>query len=352
VQVLPIHDNEAWLRDILGKVALASLVVGALLLGGGFLAGAICGATVLEAVGVGVAFFAGNELLGQIGDALGPGWRDTLQGGFGVGASLFAGYSGLRAIGTGRPLLGEPVDAVTGEVCMWHTDFTLAGALALTLKRAYASGSRHHSCFGPKWCSTWGQWVEAAGDTATWFTSDGRSIEFTLPESGSEWVRHPHVNAVRLRRATGVYEVRDAERRILRFAAARGERWQLTAIEDANGNGIRFSYDDNGALRRVEHSGGYRLEVQGTATQIRRIALGNGEGEIEIVRYEYDEAGRLAAVIDGSGLPFQYSYDDQARVIHWENRNGSWYDYVYDARGRCVHAVGPERLYHQYCSPK
>ncbi|HKE23023.1 MAG TPA: RHS repeat-associated core domain-containing protein [Bryobacteraceae bacterium] len=346
VQVLPIHDNEAWLRDILGKVALGALVAGALLLGGGFLCGAICGAAVLEAVGIGVAFFAGNELLGEIGDALGPGWRDTLQGGFGVGASLFAGYSGLRSISAGRPLLGEPIDGVTGEVCMWNADFALPAALALTLKREYASGSRHRGCFGPKWCSTWGQWVEVEGGTATWFSGDGRSIEFPLPENGSDWVRHPQVNKVRLRRAGGGFEVRDEQRHTLRFSHVFGERWQLSAIEDANGHSIHFFYDDAGALRRVEHSGGYRLHVEGTAAQIRRIALASGAEEIELVRYEYDESGRLAAVIDGSGRPFRYAYDDQARVTHWEDRNGTWYDYIYDSRGRCIHAIGPERLYH------
>ena len=347
VRVLPIHDNEAWLHDILCKVALASLAAAALLLGGGYLAGAICGAAVLEAVGVGVAFFAGNELLGEIGDALGPGWRDTLQGAFGVGASMFAGYAGLRSIETGRPLIGEPVDAVTGEVCMWKTDFELPGALPLTLKRSYASGSLHNGCFGPRWSSTWGQWVEVEGNVATWYTDDGRRIEFTLPPEGDAgWVRNPLVDQVRLRRAMAGFEVRIPERRILRFAARFSRRWQLSAIEEANRRSIRFTYDETGALRRVEHSGGYRLGVQGSASQVQRVALAGAHGEIELVRYEYDESGRLAAVIDGSGVPFRYLYDEQGRVVRWEDRLGAWYDYVYDARGRCIQGIGPDRMYH------
>jgi RHS repeat-associated protein len=347
VQVLPIHDNEAWLRDILGKVALASLAAAALLLGGGFLCGAICGAAVLEAVGVGVAFFAGNELLGEIGDALGPGWRDTLQGGFGVGASLFAGFSGMRAIDTGRPLIGEPVDGVTGEVCMWKTDIALPGALPLVLKRTYASGFRQSSIFGPKWCSTWGQCVEADGNVATWYTDDGRSIEFTLPsETSSAWVRNPYVNQIRLRRVNAGFEVRNEQRRILQFSGRFGKRWHLTAITDPNGHAIRFSYDESGALRSVDHTGGYHLDVEATSTQIHRVTLQAGDKSQELVRYEYDDRGRLAGVVDGSGLPFRYRYDDQARVIHWEDRKGTWYDYVYDSRGRCIHAIGPERMYH------
>jgi RHS repeat-associated protein len=347
VQVLPIHDNEAWLRDILGKVALASLAAAALLLGGGFLAGAICGATVLEAVGVGVAFFAGNELLGKIGDSMGPGWRDTLQGGFGVGTSIFAGASGLRAIGEGRPLIGEPIDGVSGEVCMWKTDIALPGALAVILKRAYASASPHESCFGPRWSSTWGQWVEAATNTATWYSDDGRHIEFELPSDGpSTWIRHPHVNRVRLRRDNSGFAVITDSGQILRFAVRSGCRWQLSGIEDRNGNTIRFRYDESATLRRVEHSGGYVLNVEATANRVHRIELKTATGPVELVRYEYDDQSRLAAVIDGSGLPFRYRYDTHGRVIHWEDRKGTWYDYVYDSRGRCIQAIGPARMFH------
>jgi RHS repeat-associated protein len=347
VQVLPIDDAEAALRDLLGKVALASLVGVALLLGGGFLAGAICGAAVLEFVAVGVAFFAGNEVLGLIGDQLGPGWRDTLQGGFGIASTMFAGAKGLRSIETGRPIIGEPVDGVTGEVCMWKTDFTLPGALELTLKRSYASGLEQGGCFGAKWRSTWGQWAEAVGGVVTFNAADGRSIEFDAPlDAAGEWIANPLVNQLRLRRVAEGFEVRDEQRRTLRFAERAGARWLLSAIEDANGNAILFTYDKTGALREVVHTGGYRLKVEGTASQIERVSLLADEGEIELIRYEYDEGGRLAAVIDGSGLPFRYFYDDAGRVTRWEDRNGVWYQYRYDARGRCIEALGPERMYH------
>ena len=344
VQVLPIHDNEAWLKNLLGEIALGALIGTALLLGGGFLAGAICGAAVLDAVAFGALFFAGNELLGDIGDALGPGWRDTLQGGFGVGSAIGAGYGGLRSINAGRPLLGEPVDGVTGEVCMVKQDLVLPGALELELTRMYASGLEHGSCFGPKWCSTWGQFVEEAGSVATYFAHDGRSVAFE--PQGDAWQRHALVDRIRLRRSTIGYEVRDDRGRTLKFAERLGARWLLTSIEDRNGYAIRFGYDPNGALRDVRHSGGYRLEVEGTAAQLRRVFLLEGAARrTELIRYEYDAGGRLAAVIDGSGLPFRYEYDDAARVTRWQDRAVTWYEYRYDAGGRCVHAYGPDGLY-------
>ncbi len=344
VQVLPIDDAEANLRNILGAVALASLVGVGLLLGGGFLAGAICGTAVLNAVAVGFLFFAGNELLGVAGDHLGPGWRDALQGGFGVAALVGGGYKSMRSIETGRPLLGEPVDGVTGEVCMVKSDFLLPGALPLELKRAYASGLDHGSCFGPKWCSTWGQYVEDAGTVALWQTADGRSLGFELLDAEpAAWLKTPLVDKVRLRRAPVGYEVRDQQRRTLRFSERLGVRWLLTSIEDPNGYSIRFTYDRNGALREVNHSGGYRLHIEGTASQIRRVVL---DGGTELIRYEYDSGGRLSAVIDGSELPFRYEYDEAARITRWQDRSVTYYEYRYDEAGRCIEAVGPDGMYH------
>jgi RHS repeat-associated protein len=349
VQVLPIEDNEAWLHNLLGKVALGALAGVALLLGGGFLAGAICGTALLEFIGVGVAFFAGNEMLGALGDKLGPGWRDTLQGGFGIAALVGGGAKGLRDLEAGRPFFGEPVDGITGEVCIRKTDFTLPGALELTLKRSYASDLDYGSSFGPRWCSTWGQRVEHSGASAIYYTDDGRSIGFGLFNSpdAEGWVRNTLVNKIRLRRTGQGFQVRDAQRRLLRFEQQDNNQWLLTAIEDANANSIRFEYSGDGALQSVTHSGGYQLVVDATPAQIRRIALITFSGkEVELMRYEYDARGFLTAVIDGSGQPFRYTYDDNARVTRWDDRLGTYYDYTYDAQGRCVEAVGPGGMYH------
>jgi RHS repeat-associated protein len=242
-----------------------------------------------------------------------------------------------------RTCEGDPVDVVTGEVLLWKTDFLLPGALPIELKRNYASALPHSSCFGPHWASTWGQYVEGDDEQATYYTDDGRRITFEVSaDKPGEWAANPRVNKIRLRRAVDGFEVCDAQRRMLRFASPFGGRWLLSAIEDANGNAILFTHDGAGALRSVEHSGGYCLQVEGAPTQIQRVMLDG----IEVVRYEYDAAGMLVAVIDGSGLSFRYSYDEHGRATRWEDRNGNWYKYRLDDRGRCVEAQGPDGVYH------
>jgi RHS repeat-associated protein len=245
-----------------------------------------------------------------------------------------------------QPSCADPVNIVTGEVLMWRTDFVLPGALPVELKRNYASNLSHSSCFGPHWASTWGQYVEAPdSDTAEviYYAADGRRIAFEVPaEEPGDWMANPYVNRLRMRRIAEGFEVLDDQRRTLRFASSFGGRWLLSAIEDPNGSTILFSYDTTGALREVTHSGGYRLQVEGTSAQIRRVTLA---GE-ELIRYEYDAAGMLAAVIDGSGLPFRYFYDQHGRAVRWEDRKGVWYQYRLDDRGRCIEAQGPDCIYH------
>lgn len=351
-QMLAISDREAQAAHLLGIIGLGALFAGAALLLGGYLLGAICGTVLLEALGTGLLFFGGNELLGLLGDALGPGWRDTLQGAFGLAGVLAAGWQGLRSFQAGRPFFGEPVDGVTGEVCHQKTDFSLLGALELALTRTYISGASQRGCFGPKWRSTWGQYIEVDGAAAIYHTDDGRSIGFDVsPTDGQRrvgsWIQNRFVRRIKLRLGASWIEVVDEARRLLRFECQIENRWLLTSIQDQNLNTIRLEHDETGALRRVNHSGGYELAVEGTATEIRRIALLEPHGVIsELTRYEYDEKGRLAGVIDGSGYPLRYTYDEADRLVKWVDRRGSWYQYTYDVEGRCVEATGPEGIFH------
>ncbi len=344
VRLLEVNDREAWLTEVLTYVAVGAAVVGLILLTGGWAAGAICGTVVLKTLAVGALMIAANYGLGELGDALGPGWRDTLQGGFGVGTSLWAGYKGLRMFG-GRPFVSEPIDAVTGEVGIRHMDFTLPAALPFAFVRTYLSGGEHGSCLGPKWYSTWGQWLQVDGSKVFYVTDDGRTIDFDRPMLGNE-TKNRYVDKVRLRRnATGL-NIRDAENRTLRFQKQVGDRYLLTAIEDLNGNAIRITHDDDGAIREVTHSGGYTLKVEGTPDRITRISQVNrGGGETELVRYAYSGSGMLSAVIDATNLPYRFEYDADGRITRWIDRVSDWFEYTWDVEGRCIAATGPASMY-------
>jgi len=86
-QVLPIHDNEELLRTGLEYLGLAALA------GGAILAAAAGGAALLGFAAWTAGGMIGFAGLGWIGDQIGPGWGDILQG---AGGLLLLGASGKK----------------------------------------------------------------------------------------------------------------------------------------------------------------------------------------------------------------------------------------------------------------
>ena len=83
-RVLAVHDFEDTLHNFFADLMKVSLLAMA-----GITALAGIGPLLVFGLTVG-AFYVANETLGMLGDQLGPGWRDILQGGFGLG-TLFLG---------------------------------------------------------------------------------------------------------------------------------------------------------------------------------------------------------------------------------------------------------------------
>lgn len=346
IRILEVNDFESELEGVLTKVALGAAVAGALLLTGGYFAGAICGVVLLKAAGAATLFFAANSLLGQVGDALGPGWRDTLQGGTGVGTLLVSGYKGLRMF-EGRPFFGEPIDMVTGEVCMKKTDFSLPATLPLVLNRIYMSGLNREDGFGPGWCTTWGQRLDSSGENLLYLTDDGRSIQFKAPATLQDEEKNPGAREFCLRRTEHGFLVETGAFQRLRFEHSLGSQWLLSGIEDLNGNVIHLQHDETGTLCGISHTQGYRLKVEGSDRKITRIStVDEHGGESTLIEYNYSSEGWLRSVVDATKLPFSYSHDAYGRVTRWEDRNGDWYSYQYDGEGRCIEAAGAEGMHH------
>jgi hypothetical protein len=62
-------------------------------------------------------FEAGSEVLGEIGDSIGPGWHDIFQGLFGLGAIVAGGSRGKKmAEGEARPGLRDLISDETGSI--------------------------------------------------------------------------------------------------------------------------------------------------------------------------------------------------------------------------------------------
>ncbi len=263
VQVLPIFDTEAFFKSVLEVVALVSGVI---------LFGAAIAAVVAGTLTIG-AFAAGLGLAATFGAAswaaekyLPPGWNQIASGVIDI--------AGIATMGKLMEGMGEPIYPPTGEVVSMTTDFVLPGALELRFERYYASALGQQDWLGHNWSCTWGQRVTNTGaGVVHYYPGDGRRLVFELNSSADSngWLRNPEAGRLRLRPTLTGFEVRTGAGHTQRFDRAVGQTWLITAIEDRNGNTIHFPHDDQGALRTVDHSGGYRLRISGAPSQITAI---------------------------------------------------------------------------------
>lgn len=334
VTVLAIHDPEEMMKKFLSAVVLVSAVI---LTGGALIAGTLTVGTVLGAVAlIGVTSIAHNAAMKY----LPPGWNQLAAAAIDT-VGLLAGFK----LGEG---VAEPVYPPTGEVCSMATDFVLPGALELRFDRYYTSAMGQSDWLGPNWCCSWGQRIVNTGaGIVFYFPADGRRITFELggPADAHGWVRNPQAGDVRLRATLTGFEVRVRSGNIQRFDRAVNDTWFITGVEDRNGNFILFHYGNDHALRSVEHSGGYRLRITGTAQQITRIELEDGSDRHTLVAFSYDQAGCLSGVDNGSGQELKYEYDSAARITRWHDRKETWTAYAYDEAGRCIETSGPDGLF-------
>ncbi|WP_143229678.1 DUF6531 domain-containing protein [Actinophytocola xanthii] len=237
------------------------------------------------------------------------------------------------------PGSGEPIDLATGQMYLEQFDVDLKGTLPLLLQRTHYSSYRVGRFFGRSWSSTLDQRIEVDDQGVYFADADGARLVYPVPpadgtavfaEFGARWA---------LRRTPEGYTVEQPERgRTLSFAGP-GELLPLTRLADRNGNEITFSYDDQGAVTGIRHSGGYDIGVDTEDMLVRRLWL-RGAQPVTLMRYRYDERRRLVEVVNSSDKAHRFTYDDSGRIVRWEDRNGEWYEYEYDQWGRCVRTNG------------
>ncbi|MBB1157079.1 MULTISPECIES: DUF6531 domain-containing protein [Amycolatopsis] len=243
---------------------------------------------------------------------------------------------------------GDPIDLATGDMLMVQTDVELPGALPLVVTRAHLSSYRAGRFFGPSWASTLDERLESDG-TRIWYAApDGVLLAYPVPpEDGSPVLPEEGARWPLARTPDGGYAITCPElRRTLSFSPSHQAGaitvLPLASIADRNGDRIDVDRDENGVPTLLRHSGGYRIAVDsgnGLVTGLRLLGPDAGAG-IDLVRYRYDDAGRLAEILNSSGLPVRFEYDSHGRVVKWTDRNDRWYAYVFDELGRCVRTDG------------
>lgn len=244
----------------------------------------------------------------------------------------------------------EPVDLATGHVVMTEIDLEIQGPLSLVLKRMYISSYRAGRWFGPSWTSTLDQRLEVDSENVCYFSPDGMILVYPLPPADSEVLpiegpRWP----LSVRDGGGYSLEKPQQEEILHFGPL-GERDRvlpLLAVEDAGGRRIDIEHHRFGPPKAIRHSDGYRVEIDSARERVTAVRVVDRENDLNVLvmRYGYDDRGRLSEVVNSSGKALLFQYDSAGRLTEWQDRNGFWFRYIYDEHGRCVRTVGDKGFF-------
>lgn len=198
-------------------------------------------------------------------------------------------------------LTGHPVDVVSGQVIADAVDFELPGPIPLVFERNYYSRDPSDGPLGPAWHHPLAAEIRAEKDAVRIRLPDGREVvRDALPVGTSVW---DDIDRFELERTTRGYRVTFSDGRAYHFEPipSASASHPLVRITDRCDNAIELRYE-RGQLREVKDSVGRLLELDTTGGRLRSVRLRRGkEPWVELVRYEYDVEGRLAAAVDPLG---------------------------------------------------
>lgn len=302
-----------------------------------------CSAVVQE----GCATIFADDTTGQYGEAdsgltvLEQTILSTAEVGLALSAVRF------RSSKVGKRVLGEPVDPSTGDYVDTRTDFEYPSVLPLRLTRTYGGKEQVSGLLGIRWLCNWSQRLtfDRAKRTADLLDADGDGLTFSLGAGEEFTARHlkaPHYRLTGTIQSARLFDTR-TQQTLIFTTADDSNTGILTAIEDRNGNRIDFRYEQ-GRLCRVIHSDGVAFVVTTTPEGlIESVAM---EREtVPVVRYRYDDGGRLAEVQGRFTGEFHYTYTDEGWLKEWRDSGATRVGFEYDAAGRVIATRTPEGLY-------
>ena len=249
-------------------------------------------------------------------------------------------------------LTGHPVDVVTGELYAEAIDFELPGPIPIVWERNYRSRETAPLSLGPGWYHPFDMSLDVSERGIVVRLPDGRPSEHPpLAVGASQWDGDERYTLARTEQGyelttwdglTYSFAIRSAE-------GAHGERGEggerhvLTGIHDRCMNHVRLDYEKS-ALRSITDSCGRTLDVRWTP-------LGQLEGvyfeRLPLVRYAYDDEGRLAAARDAHDEAMTYAY--RGGVLAKETHKGGlsfYFEWDWDhPMGSCIRTWGDGGIY-------
>ncbi|KVC69862.1 hypothetical protein WI73_13640 [Burkholderia ubonensis] len=228
-------------------------------------------------------------------------------------------YGVVRAL---SGLLCESVDMVSGsKVCLPRNevDFMLPGRLPIGWARFYSSALSVEGILGIGWRTSWEATLLRRDDgRLDYVDGQGRTVSLPMPERGSQYiVSSEQLHVARL--ADDRIVIADLVPHYSVFGEFDEDGVaRLKYVEDLGRRRVGCIWDDTGRLQRMRGTCGHelRMHYDRDGARLTGIECVDGGPTGFLVRYAYDERGRLAEVRNRLGdLVRGFAYDDNGRMV-------------------------------------
>ena len=215
----------------------------------------------------------------------------------------------------GRPVhtvfTKEPVNTSIGNYVYQHQDlFIPAKGLPIALVRAYNSLDNYCGPLGAGWTHSYNVSLRLTAGRAVLMNEEGGREIYTLVNGA--WVPPPGVHATLVQNPDGTFTLTRPTRVRLNF----DPQGKLLSIVDRNQNRISLSYE------------GERL-----------VGISDPVGR-PVLRFQYDNLGRIVGVSDLAGRCVGYAYDEDGNLVEFTDVAGGRTRYVYE-NGRMARVIQP-----------
>jgi len=241
---------------------------------------------------------------------------------------------------------------MSGRLLNDAVDFELPGPIPIVFERNYDSRDRYEGPLGPAWhhpldVSVNEEQRRSKTRLAICLPDGRRSPHKALGVGGSTWDAIDRYTLLRTKKG---YRLTFWDGLAYHFEPIDGVHVShpLVKITDRCDNAVELQYQ-GGRLATVIDSVGRRLDFVtkgGRLAAVRLVRKSDGE-RMDLVRYAYDEDGRLAAAFDPAGKPLRYAYK-KGVMVKETNRNGLSFYFEfdwYDPDGMCIRTWGDGGIY-------
>ncbi len=224
----------------------------------------------------------------------------------------------------------DGIIAVTGEVILAQTDFTLPGRITLTWYRRYQSGSNYEGLLGRGWQIPADARLEVDTDGLVIFF-DGGPLGIVFDSLPTENPTMDAVNGAYLSATDAYYKVRLKSGLTYTFPKKFvNSRTLVSRISNSEGHYLSFDREYS-PLDHIQDNSGQSLRVRCAENRIVKITRQDNL----LVEYRYMD-NHLSAASDALGHQKRFSYRN-GQMVRNVNRNKHAIYYKYDDSGRCIH---------------